>query len=131
MNSTSNDRLSLAFKANGPTLIYDVDGLAQVLVVLNTAAGKTLIPVDARGEVSATALRTEISTRDRETGPLLVLLGTELSAGARTFLDELTVDSNGKGRKLIAVTPAAVPTAEMGALFTMQIAASRIVLERS
>ena len=125
MNSATkkDGRLADALRVKTPTIIYGVDALATVVRALEQAANKALVPVDGRGEVEAAALRSSIDAQAKGGGPVVVLLGTEISDDARAVLTTYVEDE--PIAKLVAITAASAPSDAMARLFPLQLAAAR------
>lgn len=114
--NASNTKLESALKTKAAMVIYRVEQTAEVIASLEVAAKTKLKTIDGRGE--AKGFREGIKAA---TGPVVVLLGVGISDEVRAVLDEASADM-----KIIAITPAHSLTAEIAALFPMQLAANAL-----
>lgn len=115
----STSSLQAALQVKTPTLVYQVEALADVMGALGPAAR-----IDARGEPERSALEAQLA-RLKGGETVVVLLGLEVCDAVRAAL------SDREGVKVIGVTPAAAPTAQMRALFPLQLAARRVLEGRA
>lgn len=114
-------KLETALKTKAAMVIYHVEKTADVVASLEAAAKVKVKPVDGRGDTAE--VKKDILAQAKSGGPVVVLLGTTLSDQVRAALDEIVEQG---GVKLVALTPAHAPTADMASLFPMQLAASAL-----
>jgi hypothetical protein len=109
--------LSKALGVPAPTIIYGVTKLRSVLEALEAAARTAVTPIDCRSAPGVAELRHAA----KGTGPVVVLLGSELQDETRVVLEALA-----ESVKVVALTPSSAPCERMAALFPMQLAAVRV-----
>jgi TPP-dependent trihydroxycyclohexane-1,2-dione (THcHDO) dehydratase len=112
-------------KASASTLIYDAKTPLDVVKLVSSELKAKIELVDARGDISENALSSAIAKLVNEKKPVVVLLGAELSDGARAALSSL--DDN----RVIAVSSAHAPSPAMSSMFPLRIAASVAVVEEA
>jgi hypothetical protein len=113
-------KLESALKTKAAMVIYHVEKTADVIASVEAAAKKTVKPVDGRGEQAG--FQASLAEQTKAGGPVIVLLGATMSDGVRAALDACVEG----GTKIVALTPAHAPTADMATLFPMQLAASAL-----
>lgn len=114
-----------AMKTTSSTLIYDVTAPLDVVKLVSTELKTPVEPVDARGDVTENALTSALAKLVKAKKPVVVLLGTEMSDGARAALSSLD------DKRVIAVSTAHMPSAAMSSMFPLRIAANVAVVEEA
>ena len=122
-SSSGSTRLTNALQAQATTLVYDVSDVAAFMAAVEKAANKKLVPVDGRGDVAAAAVRTTLAQQAKSGGPVLMLLGTEVSDAVRAVLSSV-LEAEG-APMIVALTGARAPSETMSALFPLQMASAR------
>jgi hypothetical protein len=125
-SSTTSTRLANALQARATTLVYDVTDVTAFMAAVEKAANKKLIHVDARGNVAAAVVQTALAKQVKAGGPVLVLLGTEISDAVRAALSSV-LEADG-APMVLALTGARAPSETMAALFPLQMAAARALM---
>ncbi len=115
--------LEAALRTNARSQVYGVTAVQAVLASLEKAAGFEIQPIDLRGHGVRSAFEQAVLKGAALGGPVVVLLGAQVSNEARGALDAVLEHALVAPKAVFALTAAGAVTPQLAALFPLQLAA--------